>query len=119
MQFTFEKITCCAKREKKITCHEENPTPPPWISNGPSLSHVVSYELELYFSKNGSVIHYYTLYQCKIFLVIMYTPQTHALFQNRQDIQSNTVEKVTLDFNKTKVVLVHLDDCFNQKIRPK
>ena len=29
MQFTFEKITCYAKREKKITCREEkNPSPP-------------------------------------------------------------------------------------------
>ena len=27
--FTFEKITCCAKREKKIICREENPSPPP------------------------------------------------------------------------------------------
>ena len=27
--FSFEKITCCAKREKKITCHEEKSQPPP------------------------------------------------------------------------------------------
>ena len=26
--FSFEKITCCAKREKKIICREENPSPP-------------------------------------------------------------------------------------------
>ena len=29
LEFLFEKITCCAKRErKKITCREENPSPP-------------------------------------------------------------------------------------------
>ena len=34
LQFTFEKMTCCAKQEKK----NPSPPPPPWISNGPSLS---------------------------------------------------------------------------------
>ena len=29
LQFTFEKITCCAKREKKITCPEEKSQPHP------------------------------------------------------------------------------------------
>ena len=28
-QFPFEKMTCCAKREKKITCLEEKSQPPP------------------------------------------------------------------------------------------
>ena len=28
LQFTFEKKTCCAKREKKITCREETSQPP-------------------------------------------------------------------------------------------
>ena len=28
LQFTFEKITFCAKREKKITCREEKSQPP-------------------------------------------------------------------------------------------
>ena len=37
LQFTFEKITCCAKGEKKITCREKK-SQPPWISNGPSLT---------------------------------------------------------------------------------
>ena len=38
-KLTFKKITCCAKREKKITCREEkSQPPPPWISNGPSLT---------------------------------------------------------------------------------
>ena len=27
-QLTFKKNTCCAKREKKITCHEEKSRPP-------------------------------------------------------------------------------------------
>ena len=38
LQVTVEKITCFAKREKKITCREEK-SQPPWIglSNGPSL----------------------------------------------------------------------------------
>ena len=29
LQFTFEKITCYEKREKKITCREEKSQPPP------------------------------------------------------------------------------------------
>ena len=37
LQFTFEKITYCAKREKKITCREEK-SQPPLISNGKYLS---------------------------------------------------------------------------------
>ena len=37
LQFTFEKITCCAKSEKKITCRQEK-SQPPLISNGPSLT---------------------------------------------------------------------------------
>ena len=37
LQFTLKKKTCCAKREKKITCREEKSQPRPWISNGPSL----------------------------------------------------------------------------------
>ena len=28
LQFTFEKITCIAKREKKITCREKKSQPP-------------------------------------------------------------------------------------------
>ena len=37
LQFTFEKIPCCAKREKKITCSKEK-SQPPWILNGQSLT---------------------------------------------------------------------------------
>ena len=37
----LKKITCCAKREKKLNCREEK-SQPPWISNGPSLSYVVT-----------------------------------------------------------------------------
>ena len=34
----LKNITCCGKREKKITCREEKfLPPPPRISNGPSL----------------------------------------------------------------------------------
>ena len=29
LQFTLEKITCCAKREEKITCRMEKSQPPP------------------------------------------------------------------------------------------
>ena len=48
LQFTFEKITCCAKREKKITCREEkSQPPPPWISNGPSLSIDAAHTIKL------------------------------------------------------------------------
>ena len=35
----LKKITCCAKREKKLNCREEK-SQPPWISNGPSLTHL-------------------------------------------------------------------------------
>ena len=48
LQFTFEKITCCAKREKKITCREEK-SQPPWISNGPSLKNTKLYLLDKHF----------------------------------------------------------------------
>ena len=38
LQFTFEKITCYEKREKKNNLSRGKiPAPPPWISNGPSL----------------------------------------------------------------------------------
>ena len=43
LQFNFDKITCCAKGEKKITCREEKSQPPPWISNGPSLCLITNY----------------------------------------------------------------------------
>ena len=35
LQFTFEKITCFAKREKKITCHKKKYQPPPGYQMAP------------------------------------------------------------------------------------
>ena len=43
-QKLLKKITCYAKREKKITCHEQKSQPPPpprRISNGPSLRVII------------------------------------------------------------------------------
>ena len=37
LQLTFEKITCCAKREKNNLFGGKIPAPH-WISNGPSLN---------------------------------------------------------------------------------
>ena len=38
LQFTLKKITCCAKREKKITCHEEKSKPPGYQMVRPLLT---------------------------------------------------------------------------------
>ena len=44
LQFTFEKITCYAKREKKITCHEEKSQPPlPDIKWSAPKAHAIFY----------------------------------------------------------------------------
>ena len=53
MQYTFEKLTCCAKREKKITCHKEKSQPPGYHMIRPLL--VFIYLMEGGFARVVSV----------------------------------------------------------------
>ena len=83
LQFTFEKIACCAKKEKIITCREEK-SQPPWISNGPSLITIkvsnhqscVGYLKSIINDK--MVVHHYTQYgtegivEFNVIIIILY-----------------------------------------------
>ena len=57
-QFTFEKkITCCAKREKNnFSQGKILAPPPPWISNGPSLTVILQLRWPQFFAE----------YECRI-----------------------------------------------------
>ena len=74
LQFTFEIITC-AKREKKITCHDENPSPPGYQMVHPLSGYVCFHAGVIYFLKKlkSNIGLYLCIMYMKIFLSWMFS----------------------------------------------